>query len=73
MSAYDLLNPAARRLTWATVATKANAMGWTVAPTTFPGEYLATNADHTAAIYADEPEDMLATIRANITHAQKEA
>jgi hypothetical protein len=71
------LDPAARRITWATVTIEARALGYTVKPTGYDHEKVGyptgTNADHPAAIFADEPEDMISTIRADIAHSQKEA
>jgi hypothetical protein len=75
MSTYHLLDPAARRITWATVASEARAIGYTVKPTGYDHERVGyprgTNTDHPAAIFTDEPEDMLGTIRAAIAHAQQ--
>jgi len=75
MSAYHLLDPAARRITWGDVTIEARALGYTVKATGYDHERVGyprgTNADHPAAIYTDEPEDMLGTIRADIARTQQ--
>jgi hypothetical protein len=75
MSTYHLLDPAARRITWGDVTIEARALGYTVKPTGYDHERVGyprgTNADHPAAIFTDEPEDMIGTIRADIARNQQ--
>jgi len=78
--AYDQLDPITRRekrrLNWTSVIIEARVLGYTVKPTGCDGERVGypagTNADHPAAIFTAEPEDMLGTIRADIAHTQTE-